>query len=126
MKYLIDTHILIWFIEGSAQLSQDVQLLIANPRNNIYISQATLWEMTIKISISKLSLSISISELERFLIEHQFQILETKFSHYEVLQQLPFHHQDPFDRLIIAQAKAEKYMILTHDDKFKMYNVQLF
>jgi len=126
MKYLIDTHILIWFIEGNAQLSPNVQSLITNPRNDIYISQATLWEMTIKISIGKLSLSISLSELERFLIEHQFQILETKFSHYEVLQQLPFHHQDPFDRLIIAQAKAEKYMIVTHDDKFKMYNVQLF
>lgn len=126
MKYLIDTHILIWFIEGNAQLSQNVQSLITNPRNDIYISQATLWEMTIKISIGKLSLSISLSELERFLIEHQFQILETKFSHYEVLQQLPFHHQDPFDRLIIAQAKAENYMIVTHDDKFKMYNVQLF
>ena len=117
---------MIWFIEGSDRLSYDVRWLIANPDNDIYISQASLWEMTMKISIGKLSLSISISELERFLINHQFQILETKFSHYEILQKLPFHHQDPFDRLIIAQAKGEDYTIITHDNQFKLYDVRLF
>lgn len=126
MNYLIDTHILIWFIEGNARLSYDVRWLIANPDNDIYISQASLWEMTIKISIGKLSLSISISEWEKFLINHHFQILETKFSHYEILQKLPFHHQDPFDRLIIAQAKGEDYTIITHDNRFKLYDVRLF
>lgn len=126
MKYLIDTHILIWFVEGGDRLSYEVRSLIADLDNDIYISQASLWEMTIKISIGKLSLSISISELERFLITHQFQILETKFSHYEILQKLPFHHQDPFDRLIIAQAKGEDYTIITHDNRFKVYDVELF
>ncbi len=63
MNYIIDTHILIWFIEGNTSLSQQAQKLIANPAHNIYVSQASLWEMTIKISISKLSLSISLSEL---------------------------------------------------------------
>ncbi|MEQ9550436.1 MAG: type II toxin-antitoxin system VapC family toxin [Coleofasciculus sp. G3-WIS-01] len=125
MNYIIDTHILIWFVEGNTKLSQQAQKLIANPANNIYVSQASLWEMTIKISISKLSLSISLSELELLLINNQFQILDTKFSHYEVLQHLPFHHQDPFDRLIIAQAKAEDYIIVTNDNRFKLYNVKL-
>ncbi|MEG4997507.1 type II toxin-antitoxin system VapC family toxin [Microcoleus sp. B4-D4] len=82
MKYLIDTHILIWFVEGNARLDEDVRSLIANPVNEIYISQASLWELTIKISIGKLSLSISVSELEKFLINHDFQILETKFIYY--------------------------------------------
>jgi len=125
MKYLIDTHILIWFIEGNKQLDKQAQALIANPVNDIYISQASLWEMTIKISIGKLSLSISLSELELFLSRNQFQILETKFSHYEILQHLPFHHQDPFDRMIIAQAKAEDYTLITNDDRFKLYDVKL-
>ncbi|MEQ8539949.1 MAG: type II toxin-antitoxin system VapC family toxin [Coleofasciculus sp. D1-CHI-01] len=125
MNYIIDTHILIWFIEGNTNLSQQAQKLIANPAHNIYVSQASLWEMTIKISIRKLSLSISLSELELFLINNQFKILEAKFSHYEVLQHLPFHHQDPFDRLIIAQAKAEDYLIVTNDNRFKLYNVKL-
>ena len=125
MNYLIDTHILIWFIEGNTNLSKQAQDLIANPANSIYVSQASLWEMTIKISIGKLSLSISLSELEVFLINNQFQILDAKFSHYEILQHLPFHHQDPFDRLIIAQAKAEDYMIITNDNRFKLYNVKL-
>ncbi|MFP4100079.1 type II toxin-antitoxin system VapC family toxin [Coleofasciculus sp.] len=125
MNYIIDTHILIWFIEGNTNLSQQAQKLIANPAHNIYVSQASLWEMTIKISIRKLSLSISLSELELFLINNQFKILDAKFSHYEVLQHLPFHHQDPFDRLIIAQAKAEDYLIVTNDNRFKLYNVKL-
>lgn len=125
MKYLIDTHILIWFVEGNTRLDEDVRSLIANPVNEIYISQASLWELTIKISIGKLSLSISVSELEIFLINHDFQILETKFLHYEKLQNLPFHHQDPFDRLIISQAQAEDYTIITHDDRFKLYDVKL-
>jgi len=125
MNYIIDTHILIWFIEGNTSLSQQAQKLIANPAHNIYVSQASLWEMTIKISISKLSLLISLSELELFLINNQFKVLDAKFSHYEVLQHLPFHHQDPFDRLIIAQAKAEDYLIVTKDNRFKLYNVKL-
>lgn len=126
MNYLIDTHILIWFIEGNEQLSEKARSLIANPTNDIYISQASLWELTIKISIRKLSLSISIGELELFLITHQFKILGIKFSHYEILQYLPFHHQDPFDRLIISQAKAEDYVVITHDERFKQYDVKLF
>ena len=125
MNYLIDTHILIWFIEGDEKLSQNAQELITNPVNNIYISQASLWEMTIKISIGKLSLSISLSDLELFLSSNQFQILETRFRHYEILQYLPFHHQDPFDRLIIAQAKAEDYILITSDNRFKLYDVKL-
>ncbi|MFB2977440.1 type II toxin-antitoxin system VapC family toxin [Microseira sp. BLCC-F43] len=126
MKYLIDTHILIWFIEGDEKLSEEARALIANPANDIYVSQASLWEMTIKISIGKLSLSISLSDLELFLVSNQFQILETQFRHYEILHYLPFHHQDPFERMIIAQAKAEDYTIITHDDRFKLYDVKLF
>ena len=96
MNYLIDTYILIWFIEGDNQLSKQAQALIANPGNDIYVSQASLWEMTIKMSIGKLSLSISLSELELFLGSNQFKILDIKFRHYEILQYLPFHHQDPY------------------------------
>ncbi len=81
--------------------------------------------MTIKISIGKLSLSISLSDLELFLSSNRFQILETKFHHYEILQSLPFHHQDPFDRLIIAQAKAEDYILITNDNRFPLYDMRL-
>lgn len=86
MNYIIDTHILIWFVEGNTNLYQQAQKLITNPANNIYVSQASLWEMTIKISINKLSLSISLPELELFLTNNQFLILDAKFSHYEILQ----------------------------------------
>jgi PIN domain nuclease of toxin-antitoxin system len=125
MKYLIDTHILIWFVEGNDRLDENIRSLIANPLHEIYISQASLWELTIKISIGKLSLSISVSELEIFLIDQEFKIIETKFIHYDKLQYLPFYHQDPFDRLIISQAQAEDYTIITRDDRFKQYDVKL-
>ncbi|MEG4803953.1 type II toxin-antitoxin system VapC family toxin [Microcoleus sp. ARI1-B5] len=125
MKYLIDTHILIWFVEGNDRLDENIRSLIANPLHEIYISQASLWELTIKISIGKLSLSISVSELEIFLIDQGFKIIETKFIHYDKLQNLPFYHQDPFDRLIISQAQAEDYTIITRDDRFKQYDVKL-
>ncbi|WP_333194078.1 PIN domain-containing protein [Microcoleus sp. CZ3-B2] len=65
------------------------------------------------------------SELENFLINQDFQSLETKFLHYDKLQNIPFYHQDPFDRLIISQALAEDYTIITHDDRFKQYDVKL-
>lgn len=77
------------------------------------------------MEVGKLSLSISVSELENFLINQDFQSLETKFLHYEKLQNLPFYDQDPFDRLIIAQAQAENYTIITHDDRLKQYDVKL-
>lgn len=126
MKYLIDTHILIWFLEGDKQLSTEISALIENSQNEVYISQASLWEMAIKIGIGKLRLSISLSELEQFLMGHQFQILPINFPHYEELQNLPFHHQDPFDRMIIAQAKVENLILITHDRRFQMYDVNLF
>ncbi|HIK53155.1 MAG TPA: type II toxin-antitoxin system VapC family toxin [Oscillatoriales cyanobacterium M59_W2019_021] len=126
MKYLIDTHILIWFLEGDKQLSTEISALIENSQNEVYISQASLWEMAIKIGIGKLRLSISLSELEQFLMGHQFQILPINFPHYEELQNLAFHHQDPFDRMIIAQAKVENLILITHDRRFQMYDVNLF
>jgi PIN domain nuclease of toxin-antitoxin system len=81
-----------------------------------------LWEIVIKLALGKLHLSLSLAELKRFLVNHQFQILQMNFDHLETLRQMPFHHGDPFDRLIIAQAIAEQMLCLSVDQSFKHYS----
>ncbi|MDI6766179.1 MAG: type II toxin-antitoxin system VapC family toxin [Bacteroidota bacterium] len=124
MKYLIDTHILIKYMEGSTGLSKKIISIISDEHNEIMVSNASLWEMAIKISIGKLKLSIPFSELEWLFKEHGFKIYDFTFEHLERLIKLPFHHNDPFDRLIIAQGERENIPIMTHDKKFKMYKVK--
>ena len=122
MRYLLDTHVLIWHAENR-QFNQAILNIINNPTNTILVSHATLWEMTIKVSIGKLKLNFPIADFSKLLTTNQFTILPFDFKYYEILSQLPFHHQDPFDRMLIAQAIAENIPILTHDSKFDLYNV---
>ncbi|HRI62486.1 MAG TPA: type II toxin-antitoxin system VapC family toxin [Saprospiraceae bacterium] len=125
MNYLLDTHALIWFVEGDAKLPQRIRALIANPANTIWVSHVSVWEITIKTALSKIQLSLSLPELEQFLATHNFSVLPTRFPHFEELLRLPFHHDDPFDRLLIAQAIAEDFTAVTHDRRFKAYPVKL-
>ena len=125
MNYLIDTHVLIWFGETDEQLPLSTRNIIEEVGNNIFVSHASIWEMAIKMSLGKLQVSYTLPEWEKFLQENAFLMLPNKFSHYEVLLSLPFHHQDPFDRLLIAQAIAEDFTIITHDPKFRAYPVKL-
>jgi len=125
MTYLIDTHALIWYIAGDRKLSKKAISFIDDPLTEIYISKATLWEMAIKISLGKLKLSIPFKELETYLENNNFIILDYNFSHLKELLTLPFHHSDPFDRLIIAQALVEELTIISQDKWFDSYPVKL-
>lgn len=125
MTFLIDTHVLIWYIEGDTRLEQGVISVIENSNNRICVSNASLWEMAIKISIGKLKISLAFEELERFLKVHDFGILDFNFSHLNTLITLPSHHGDPFDRLIISQALTENYTIISHDKSFDNYTVEI-
>jgi PIN domain nuclease of toxin-antitoxin system len=124
MRYLIDTHILLWHAENQ-KLSSELLDIINNPENIIYVSHVTLWEITIKVSIGKLSLNFNIGEFEKMLKANQFTVLPFNFMCYQYLVSLPFHHQDPFDRMLIAQAKSEKIPLITHDDKIKLYDLDI-
>lgn len=124
MRYLIDTHILLWHADNQ-KLSPELLEIINNPKNIIYVSHITLWEITIKVSIGKLSLNFNIGEFEKMLRVNQFTILPFNFMCYQHLVTLPFHHQDPFDRMLIAQAKSEKIPLITHDDKIKLYDLEI-
>ena len=121
MNYLIDTHILLWYITGDKRVSSDTQTKIENDSSSIFLSNASLWEITIKISIGKLKLKEILNDLKNYLKEKDILILEFDFDDLETLQTLPFYHQDPFDRLIISQVKTKSFEIITNDPLIKRY-----
>lgn len=125
MKYLIDTHVLIWFSEDDKRLSARIKSIIEDDSSEIFVSHATIWEMAIKISLGKLNLRYSLAEWEQILIKNSLALLPNSFRHYQALLSLPHHHQDPFDRFIIAQGLAEDFTIISHDPKFSAYPVKL-
>ena len=122
MKLLLDTHTFLWFIEGNLNLSGAARSLIEDRGNQRFISIASLWEMSIKLSIGKLELTITFIELvERQVYGNAIELLEIQPEHLDKLAKLPFHHKDPFDRLIIAQSLAEHIPIVTKDSAFENY-----
>lgn len=121
MNYLIDTHILLWYISGDKRIKNSVKAKIENESSSIFLSNASLWEIAIKISIGKLKLNSSLVDLKIYLDSTGFKILEFDIEDLEMLQKLPFHHQDPFDRIIIAQSKTKSLEIITNDNQMQEY-----
>ncbi|WP_020600805.1 type II toxin-antitoxin system VapC family toxin [Spirosoma panaciterrae] len=125
MRLLLDTHTLLWFYGGDESLSDNLRRLISDPNNLCYISVASLWEITIKIGIGKLDIDSPITELFSFLERNQIWVIPIELGHLLQLQQLPFHHKDPFDRLILAQALSENLPIATRDSVFNKYGLTI-
>ena len=127
MKYLIDTHILIWYALNDKALSSKVAAVIKDLDNQILISKASLWEMAIKINIGKLDLQgLPFSAIENLLAENNIGVLDIQFAHFNTLLSVPLHHGDPFDRLIISQALTDDLTVISDDAKFKLYALKLF
>ncbi|HXM50708.1 MAG TPA: type II toxin-antitoxin system VapC family toxin [Pyrinomonadaceae bacterium] len=124
MRLLLDTHAFLWFIMGSANLSVNARALIENPANERQLSVVCLWEIAIKTSLGKLTLSAPFDELiPAQLMLNGIDVLNIKVDHLSTLTSLPFHHRDPFDRLIIAQAIVEKLPVISLDGVFDTYGV---
>ncbi len=121
MNYLIDTHILLWYMIGDNRINNETRTKIENKNNTIYLSNASLWEITIKQSIGKLKLNTSLIDLKTYLIQKDFIILEYDFDDLTTLLSLPYYHQDPFDRLIIAQVKTKELEIISNDKLLQKY-----
>ena len=119
MKYLLDTHVLIWWFEDSERLSPLFVEIIENPSNVKYVSVVNLWEVVVKIMTGKLKLKRTLDFIVRNLFE--FEILDIKLNHVLEIQNLPKIHKDPFDRMLIAQAKVEGLTLLTADRKVIQY-----
>ena len=119
MKLLLDTHAFLWFIEGNQNLSLTAKNAIESPTNQRYLSIASLWEIAIKVSIGKLEICMNLTELvNREVYGNAINLLEIQSQHLDTLVALPFHHKDPFDRLILAQGSTEKMPIITKDNLF--------
>lgn len=126
MRLLIDTHALIWFCEGNPALSSAARATMEDGSGERYISHATPWEMAIKLALGKLQLQMDFDRMFPGVLEaNGFKALSPSFEHYSALVQLPRHHGDPFDRLIIAQAQVEGLTIITGDPQFGAYGVPL-
>jgi len=124
MKLLLDTHSFLWFVTGSANLSSNARSLIEDGSNESLLSVASLWEMAIKVSLGKLTLSAPFADLiPAQLNVNGIGLLNISIAHVSLLATLPFHHRDPFDRLLIAQAITEKMPIISADATFDNYGV---
>lgn len=119
--FLLDTHVLLWFMSGAEQISSQSKRLILDNNNRCFISIASLWEMAIKIKIGKLNLSFELKELATHLLNNQFEMLPISFEHVLGTMNLEDHHRDPFDRILIAQAKFENLTIISKDANFLKY-----
>lgn len=127
MKLLLDTHAFLWFIMGSANLSVNARALIEDPANERLLSAASLWEIAIKASIGKLTLSAPFADLiPEQLTLTGIDVVHIKVDQLSLLTTLPFHHRDPFDRLIIAQSLIENIPVVSIDAAFDTYGVKRY
>lgn len=122
MKILLDTHILIWYSEGNKMLNEKWIELIENPLHQKYVSYVSFWEMNIKISIGKLTLAAN-SPIQ--IVPKEIEILYPTLSDLKELSKLPLHHRDPFDRMIIAQAISNNFLLMSNDGNFEKYSIEL-
>lgn len=125
MNLLIDTHAVIWFITEDDQLPINVKELIEDVTNSCFVSIASLWEMGIKYSLGKLDLKADLKKIFELIDQSGLTILPITTAHILTNTILDFHHRDPFDRLIIAQAKSEGLTLISKDREFKDYNINL-
>lgn len=122
MRYLLDTHVFLWWLENDKRLKSKTRELIADSNNAILVSVVSAWEIATKLSLGKISLETSLNKLFE---DSDFKIINVELNHVLELHELPLHHRDPFDRMIIAQALIEKCILVTVDKKLHQYQVPI-
>ena len=124
MRALLDTHTFLWFILDDTRLSPRAASIVSDTSNDIAVSPASLWEIAIKISLGKYSLNAPFDTfMEEQVARNRFEVLPILIRHLAALANLPFHHRDPFDRLLVAQAIIEGIPILSADAELDAYRV---
>ncbi len=125
MNLLLDTHAFLWFITNDSKLSVTAQTLIQSPANRRLLSLASVWEMAIKLSLGKLKLAQPFAQfIPEQLRLNRIELLPIQFAHTATVATLPFHHRDPFDRLMVAQCQVEGIPVVSNDPAFDAYSVQ--
>jgi PIN domain nuclease of toxin-antitoxin system len=122
MRLLLDTHIALWAITDNPNLSEKARKYILSPKNEIYVSTASVWEISIKHGLGRGNMPVSGKEATAFFAQAGFMPLEINNEHAAFVEDLPNHHADPFDRMIIAQALYEPMHLLTHDKVVAYYS----
>jgi PIN domain nuclease of toxin-antitoxin system len=125
MKLLLDTHAFLWFVTGDRRLSKKARRAVEAPPSELLISTASVWELAIKASLGRLTLPKSVHDYFDDKLAAGFVILPIEWVHAARVAELPFHHRDPFDRLIIAQGLVESIPIVSGDPEFKKYGARI-
>jgi PIN domain nuclease of toxin-antitoxin system len=124
MRFLLDTHVFLWFVLNDPKLSEVALNTIINPAHEILISPASYWEIAIKVSIGKYDIPGDFNTwMEHHITLNHFEILPILIAHTATVATLPFHHKDPFDRLLVAQALTERIPIISADAILDAYSV---
>ena len=121
MRVLIDTHTFLWFVRNDISLTKTARELLEDTKVEVLISIASIWEMSIKTAINKLTIDGGFAQVQNDLTLNSFEILPINFDHTLRQNQLPFHHRDPFDRMIAAQALVENIDLISVDPVFDAY-----
>ena len=125
MNILLDTHALLWAITDKDKLSEEATQAFLNEKNKLFLSVASLWEISIKVSLGKLLLVPNWDKvISQEMTVNSIAFLPIAIEHCATLQHLPFHHRDPFDRMIISQAMTEGLTIMSKDKHFSKYSAQ--
>lgn len=124
MRALLDTHTLLWFAADDPRLSQSADHAIRDRGIQAFVSVASLWEIGIKIRIGKLKLDHGWDGLLQGMKQNDLQVLPVTPQHVVMTCQLPFHHRDPFDRMLVAQALVEDLTIVSADSQFDAYGIR--
>ena len=124
MRLLLDTHTVLWFFNGDSRMPPYIREILNNKSNSVYVSMISLWEMSIKFRKGKLDLYRSLGDVVRSLHNNGFRLLTIRLNHVYHLDMLAFHHNDPFDRMLIAQSLADGFTLVGCDEIFDRYDVR--
>ena len=122
MRLLLDTHVLIWWLADDRKLSRNARDIIANPDNDVLVSSATAWEISIKTALGRIE--IDLDDLEKAIAKNGFRPLSIGLRHALTAGRLPLVHRDPFDRMLVAQASVEELRVVSHDRVFERYGLK--
>ncbi|MFN3985110.1 MAG: type II toxin-antitoxin system VapC family toxin [Rhodocyclaceae bacterium] len=122
MNLLLDTHVALWALTDSPKLDDSARSLIMSPRTSVWISVASVWEIAIKHALGRGDMPVSSQDAVRYFRESDYRLLPIEVEHVVAVEGLPAHHQDPFDRILVAQALVEPMRLMTHDPVVARYS----
>ena len=121
-RYLVDSHALLWSVDETSKLSEAARVVLADADNLVFVSVASLWELSIKINVGKLEAP---KDFFSGVLRSGYDLLSITLEHLREYRSLPLLHRDPFDRIVISQARCEDLTVVTHDSAFEAYEVGL-